>query len=297
MLRSGDIDPVYPVLKQLIADLELDEGEAEWLVVLYLAFYEITSALTAFLAHPSPIGNTILSDRATLKLPTGIERRGLRGGDTMQEHLLDWLSRFDGRTFFGPPREWLDDDPLRNNSVLGTYIAGVKYNGRWATYKATEVLHKVLDYHNAAPDAGHENSSGPRQGLTLFFPVVKGNRLTDIALLDYQTKVLREAAWAHGVELDVEEVETLLCDFKSLARGAYYCGHDTDLMLEGILAGPVECRQLLVSARRALPVEYLGECHGWRARDREAMRAYIERGAVLHREPPDGRWADETAAA
>lgn len=295
MVRSADIDPVYPVLRQLIADLELEEGEAEWLVVLYLAFYEVTSALTAFLAHPSPIGNTILSDREVLRLPTGIERRGLRGGDTMQEHLLDWLSRFDGRSFFAAATEWYGDDPYRNDSILSGYFQGVKYNGRWAAYKGTEVLHKVLDHPNAARDAGHENSTGPRQGLTLFFPVVKGQRPVDIALLDRQTEVLREATAVHGVELEVEELETLLCDFKSLAHGRYYVGHDTDLMLEGIYAGPQAAQGPLLDARRALPREYRGEKNGWVARNRLAMRAYVERGAVLHREPPRGEFVDGAA--
>jgi hypothetical protein len=293
MQSSQDIDPVYPVLKQLIADLELEQPEAEWLVVLYLAFYEITSALTAFLAYPEPRlhVSSILADREVLKLPTGIERRGLRGGDTMQEHLLDWLTRFDGQSFFTSAAEWFANDPYFNQGILDGYFQGVKFNGRWAAYKGTEVLHKVLGYPNAAADAGHENSSGPRQGLTLFFPEVKGNNQVAINKLDEQTEVLRLATRAHGVELAVEEVETLLCDFKSLAHGRYYCGHDTDLMLEGILAGPNRCRTQLLTARSgSMPQEYLGELHGWEARDKAAMRAYVERGEVLHREPPDGRW-------
>jgi hypothetical protein len=152
------------------------------------------------------------------------------------------------------------------------------------------VMHKVLGYPNAARDAGHEGSTGPRQGLTIFFPEVKGNRPVDLNLLDYQTDTLIRATAAHGVELEVEEVETLLCDFKSLSRGRYYCGHDTDLMLEGILSGPEGIRGMLLHARRALPSEYRGELHDWDGRDKDAQRAYVERGEVLHREPPDGRW-------
>jgi hypothetical protein len=290
MTSSADIDPVYPVLKQLVADLELEPAQAEWLTVLYLAFYELTSALAAFVHHPEPGDNTILSDRLALRLPTGIERRGLRGGDPMQEHLLDWLSRFDGTSFFTPALEHFGDDAYRNDSILSQYIGGVKYNGRWACYKACEVMHKVLGYPNAARDAGHEGSTGPRQGLTIFFPEVKGNRPVDLNLLDYQTDTLIRATAAHGVELEVEEVETLLCDFKSLSRGRYYCGHDTDLMLEGILSGPEGIRGMLLHARRALPSEYRGELHDWDGRDKDAQRAYVERGEVLHRESPDGRW-------
>jgi hypothetical protein len=297
MLHSRDIDPVYPVLQRLITDMELRPDEAEWLTVLYLAFYELTSATVAFVAHPNPAKSSILGDDEVLRLPTGIERRGLRGGRTMHEHLQDWLTRFDGNSFIAPALEWFGDDRYRNDSILSTYVGGVKFNGRWACYKACEVFHKVLGMPNAARDAGHEGSTGPRQGLTLFFPEVKGDSPAALNRLDQQTDALMAAVAAYGTTLEVEEVETLLCDFRSLAHGRYYVGHDTDLMLEGILAGPQAVRGMLLDARKALPAEYLGERHDWSARDKAAMRAYVERGAVLHREPPDGRLVEGQAAA
>lgn len=302
MLSSWDIDPVYPVLKQLISDLELEPAQAEWLTILYLAWYELSSATTAFMRYPDPRGSGILGDVHTLKLPTGIERRGLRTADAMQQHLLDWLSRFDGRSFFTPATDFFysrcREDRYRNNSVLSQYVSGVKFNGRWASYKACEVLNKVLGFPNSAPDAGHEGSTGPRQGLLLFFPPVHGNSPLAIRALDQQTQVLIDAVAAYGVTLEVEEVETLLCDFKSLARGAYYVGHDTDLMLEGIRATALEdTRVALLHARRALPVQYRGEINGWDGRDREAMRAYVQTGAVLHRSMPHGRFVEGAVAA
>lgn len=294
MLDSWDIDPVYPVLRQLIEDEALDPPQAEWLVILYLAYYEVTSALTAFWRYPDPAKGGPLADRATLKLPTGIERRGLRQPDLMRYHLMDWLQRFDGESFFTAAREAFFSDPYRNDDVLDQYLQGVRYNGRWASYKAREVVHKVLDFPNAAPDAGHENSTGPREGLTLFFPAVRGNGPRSIAQLNEQTRVLIEATRMHGVDLTVEEVETLLCDFKSLSRGRYYVGHDTDLMLEGILRPGIETviQEALIFARRSLPHHYRGEVNGrWSGRDREAMTAYTSRGEVWHRTPPHGRWA------
>lgn len=294
MLDSEDIDPIYPVLRQLIADLGLSPRQAEWLVILYLAYYEITSALTAFRNHPQPGERTILVDRDTLKLPTGIERRGLRQAHLMADHLEDWLSRFDGVTHFSAVEDWFANDPHFNAGVLGEYLTGVKYNGRWASYKAIEVMQKVLGWPVAHADAGHDGSTGPRKGLTLFFPEVKGNGPRAIDRLDEQTDVLMRAVRAHGVEVEVEQVETLLCDFKSLAHGRYYVGHDTDLMLEGILRPGVteQTRASLLAARRALPAHYLGEECGWQARDKEAMGAYVHRGVVVHREPPRGAWSE-----
>jgi len=295
MLASWDIDPVYPVLRQVIADLDLDEAHADWLTVLYLAYYELSSGITAFIEHPDPERSDILADLAVLKLPTGIERRGLRDPNCMHGHLLDWLTRFDGRSFFTAAKDALTDEPEVNDSTLSWYFRGVKYNGRWASYKGCEVLHKVRDYPNRARDAGHEDSTGPRLGLGLFFPTVKGNRPVDIRLLNHQTDLLMACALEHGTRLAVDECETLLCDFRSLTLGRYYVGHDTDLMLEGMLAAPEQTQAVLQAGRRALPVQYLGEVRRpqWVERDREAMHAYAERGAILYR---NGRGEFEDAA-
>lgn len=298
MLASADIDPVYPVLRQLIADMSLDEPHADWLTVLYLTYYELSSAVEAFSRHYDP-DEGILGDLATLKLPTGIERRGLRDPGAMRQHLADWLSRFDGRSFFTgatelfiPPKPPHGDRRDFNYGVLEAYLGGVKFNGRWACYKATEVLQKVRDYPVRAVDAGHANSSGPRSGLALFFPEVPGNGDAAIQRLDDQTELLMRCAAEHGLKLAVEECETLLCDFRSLVHARYYVGHDTDLLLEGIQRASDRTRSLLLHARRALPNEYRGELHGWHGRDRDAMRAYAERGAILVRVQPDGHFEE-----
>jgi hypothetical protein len=296
MVTSWDIDPVYPVLCQLIEDLGLSEGEADWLTVLYLAYYELSSGVTAYLAHPDPGKSGILGDISTLKLPTGIERRGLRVPEKMSDHLQDWLTRWDGDSLFTTAKEcMMQPGPVEweefNYGVAEAMFVGVRYNGRWAAYKGCEVLQKVRGYPMHATDAGHENSTGPREGLALFFPKLAGQSPAAIAGLDRQTELLMQVAAEHGTLLKVEECETLLCDFRSLTEGRYYCGHDTDLMLEGIANAPEQTRNLLLHARRALPSEYRGELNGWPGRDREMMRAYVQRGAIVYR-TAHGRWAE-----
>jgi hypothetical protein len=299
MRASYDIDPVYPVLHALIHDLHLDEAKADWLTVLYLAYYELSSGLEAFLRYPDPAlarSAGLLGDFATLKLPTGIERRGLRQPHLMAEHLDDWLGRFDGGSFFTGVTQLFSTDREFNCGALDMYLRSIRFNGRWAAYKGCEVMQKVRGYAVQLTTAGHENSTGPRDGLALFFPAVRGQRPEHIAILDEQTRMLMAWAEQFGCPLQVEECETLLCDFRSLATGRYYVGHDIDLMLEGIGNAAVEVQQRLMRARRALPHEYRGESHGWDGRDREAMGAYAERGAILFRAGPDGHFEDAAAA-
>lgn len=298
MRVSHDIDPVYPVLHMLVRDLHLTEPQADWLTVLYLAYYELSSGLEAYLRYPDPASaRPLLDDFDTLRLPTGIERRGLRQPHLMAEHLADWLSRFNGVSFFTGATEVFTVDRLANCAALDMYLRSVAYNGRWAAYKGCEVMQKVRNYHVQLATAGHENSTGPRDGLALFFPAVRGQRPEHIALLDEQTRMLMAWAEQFGCPLHVEECETLLCDFRSLTTGRYYVGHDTDLMLEGIHRVGGEVAERLMQARRSLPREYRGEKNGWGARSREAMGAYAERGAILYRKPPDGHFEDAAARA
>ena len=300
MRASWDIDPVYPVLAQLITDMRLAQPQAEWLTVLYLAYYELSSGLEAFMRYPSPARRTILRDEATLKLPTGIERRGLRQPQLMARHLDDWLSRFDGESFFTPVREVFVEggDGFYNCTALDQYLRSVEFNGRWAAYKGCEVMQKVRGYPVRLATAGHENSTGPRDGLALFFRPVRGQTPAAIRTLDQQTQMLMDWAEQFSCPLQVEECETLLCDFRSMAHGKYVVGHDIDLMLEGLnRTRSEEVRQRILQARRALPREYRGEKCGWTGRDREAMTAYSSRGAILYRTPPNGAWADAAATA
>lgn len=282
-LESRDIDPVYPVLRRLISDLSLDRAEAEWLVVLYLAYYELSSALQAFLAFPDP------TTYAALRLPTGVERRGLRGIPAMRAHIEDWISRFNGETFFEGAEEAFGPNELHNNDVLDAYFRSVRHNGRWAAYKGCEVMHKVRGWHVRARSAGYDGATGPREGLGAFYP-------TDgpPAVLDARTDELRAACEERGVPLEVEEIETVLCDFNSLLHGRYYVGHDVDLMLEGAVSRPGYVCNAVLRARRVLPEEYRGELHGWRRRDKKAAREYAEHRIVLVRVPPDGHFEPAT---
>jgi hypothetical protein len=293
MLASRDIDPVYPVLRELVARPDI---EGSWLTVLYLAYYNLPSALIAYHRHPEPSG-AILTDQSTLKLPPGVERRNLRDPHLMADHIYQWLSAANGAML----SSWMwdaksdmlthlfwqifpDEPPEQNYQRVWQAVMDVRHNGRWAAYKATEVFQKVFDWPLRASDAGHENSTGPRKGLALLYgDEPEGNSPDVIDELNRRTDQLGVELTKRGVNTAVEEVETLLCDFKSMAHGRYFVGHDTDLMLEqGLRQLPAPLWEKLAEARsKGLPHEYLGEVDGrWSARSKALMRQYAETGVV-----------------
>lgn len=299
-VASGDIDPIYPVLGHLLGESGRDSDSSLWRTFVYLAYYNIASSETA-LPMLMPDGEGWPEE--VLRLPTATERRGLRGGAPMATHLRSLLYC---AADYGSIREWVwaevarphsnasrvltEMTRLRNWDKLDGVLTAVHGNGRWASYKAREVLWKVNGLPLNAPDTGMANSTGPRDGLALFVPeaaAITGNAEWHIAELEDMAWMLRDIlAEAHGVDLGIEQLETCLCDFKAMAHGRFYIGHDTDHMLEQLLhptCSPVARDRILEARAATLPHAYLGELHGATGVDKGRNKAFTDTGVILAR--------------
>jgi hypothetical protein len=287
-LLSRDVDPLYPVLRVLEKDM--DEEMALWHTLLYVAYYNVTSSHFAFNNYPKP-GGAIPMDLDVASLPTGVERRGLRGGYNMQQHIYSllgiWLAH--GESW----KSWLTydftDDPRENWKTLNITLQMPMYNGRWAAYKTAEILKTVHDFPVEPTDMGMAFSSGPRWGLSLLYGEVQGNGPVAVARLDRQAEDLhRLLIEDYNLGVTLAELETMLCDFHSLCEGKYYVGHDIDQMQEQIVrAYSTNDSQLpgeLWQARQlALPHDYLGELNGWVGVDKARKGYYRTHHEVIVR--------------
>ena len=264
-LASGDVDPAYPLLRSVIRMRHLDDDEAHAFVLLYVAYYDLASALSVWPWHGGPVSEPLSV------LPTGTERRNLRGGINLNRHLT---SITEAAALAGGWRAWLTDgftsDPAANWTLLQSRLREPYGNGRWAAYKTGEVLKTVLGYPLAPTDAGHDFSTGPRHGLGLFYPGVDGNGPQAIATLNKQTEALRNLLGAEfGVGMPVEQLETMLCDWHTTVDGRYYIGHDIDLNLGQLNKAVMERLhmhdyELLMLARaESFEPRWLGEVGGW----------------------------------
>ena len=156
-------------------------------------------------------------------------------------------------------------------------------NGRWASYKTVEILQKVHGWPLVAPDMGNDGSSGPRQTLARLYDLPSGDSKAAVAAADAAGVDLQKRLAEAGVRLEIEEVETVLCDFGNVMKGKFYVGHDIDGMAEAIMhpSVPPEVRERLFTARKVtLPHEYLGELKGWDGIDDELGRRYLLTGEV-----------------
>lgn len=293
-LRSKDMDPLYPVLEYLQRGMPAER--ALWHSMVYVAFYNIASSTQFFEACPEP--DLLLLETVNalyphlFKLPTGIERRGLRGGAPMRrhlEHLVTLSASFKG---FRPL--------LMAGGVTGRVswwqlmesIQQIHGNGRWAAYKLAEILYRVHGFPTEPADMGNAHSSGPRKGLSIIFggDAPEGNDPATIRLLDARGDYILAELRQAGLSIDIAQVETVLCNYKSLAAGKYYVGHDIDELQEAITRDnvPTDVRDFLFGARRAaLPEAYLGEVGGWQGVDKDRAKAYVRGEGILIRDEPE----------
>jgi hypothetical protein len=246
-IDSGDVDPVYPVIKGLAGTLPANK--IAWLDWLHVAYYDLGSAALAYANLPIAMRDGwgsfpgMLTERI-LRLPTGTERRAHRDPERLRRHLLDTMIRAKpSSTIVGGVLGWLHDavhlsltDRRPAYLKLFEAVEAVYGNGRWAAYKTCELLAETLGQFGGAwsqcrpTDMGHAHSTGPRKGLALLrtLPVPQGSGPSAVAELDAMGEELVAFLLGEGVSATVANTETALCDFHSLARGRYYVGHDID---------------------------------------------------------------------
>lgn len=276
--QACDIDPLYPVLKYIFEKWygDLDSASALWAVMVYVAYYNAPSALTVL--HSLPAYAVPRGDAA--KLPTGIERRGLRGGTPLTRHLAEVY--YQGE-FYGDLKRWLQEgwarnipqddwDATRRQAMLAWG------NGRWATYKLAEVLQKVLGWPIQAGDMGMDGASGPKQGLQMLFGHNRRDGYTwKTSEFEAQGRWLwHRAALQEGIEVDLAEIETCLCDYHGMMIGRYFVGHDVGLLYEDthkLEDGPTR-RVIIEAAEAVLPAPY------WRPIEPKRRSVYTKTGRM-----------------
>lgn len=284
LIGSKDIDPVYPVLRRL--ERGLTEEQKLWMSFLYVGWYHLPVAAEVFDLFPEP--NRDLLNYINPKFPTGIERRAHRGGN-ITKHLEDFFSKIESaggiKWYF--TNGLYHDDHRQNWMVMNERLQQIHGNGRWAAYKHCEILRRVHHLPLEAPDMGNRFSSGPREGLATLYGPLEGQGDAVILTLDKQGLDLQRRLKKQGLAVDIEQLETILCNWKSLVKGKYYVGHDIDEMQEQIRRYPfvnkATSRQLFSARKMALPRHYLGELNGWEGIDKQRMAAYRDRNKIVIR--------------
>tara|TARA_R110000824_G_scaffold120382_3_gene275609 strand:- start:2447 stop:3379 length:933 start_codon:yes stop_codon:yes gene_type:complete len=282
-IASGDIDPAYPVLKDVYDRFDLPLSERVWRTVLYVAFYHLGSAERAWELYP-----TAPDSIEPFHLPTGVERRGFRGQpNRVSEHLNSVLTA--GRRA-GGLGQWAESQAEAGGEAgwVGARAAfqTLAHCGPWASYKWADLMKHTLGFNIEANDigvGGRGKKAGPIPGMEWVTGFDWKRCATNV---DEQKRLLDDCRAAGVPFAGLDQLETSLCDVNSLIKGRYYVGHDIDMMMKQLeSAGPMfwEARQ------RVIAPGYLGEAGGWFGSRAELMRLYRDKGVIWDRGVVYGR--------
>jgi len=294
MVATKDLDPIYDLLRYMIRMAQIEREPAHWLLYLYLSSYNVVTAWDAFQLFPDPIGRDagktfereFMVWWVTKNPRVNIERRGLRGGK-IGHALFPYLSE----TSYDTQAGWLQkglvsDRPHENYEALWERVQTLPQVGRWAAFKWLDLLQHVLDYPIAPPDMRLADCTGPREALEALYPerlpadYAQSRMPARVAILNLLAAELREGLETVGMPVTWDVLETILCNFFSMTKGKYYCGHDIDEHLHDVVEGARV--DIWLNARSAVfDRRLLGEINGrWSGIRGDLMGLYQRTGRV-----------------
>lgn len=229
LVSSNDHDPVYPVVRGILS--EFPHYQPEWFVFVYVAFYNLETAIQFCNIWPTSISfnepeshTKFLMMRSAGKFRKfGHERRGSCRNPKNQ------LELFDAATCF--IEDCIKGRGLKkaNNLTFREVLMEHPWHGSWSSYKIAELFEKSLGWDNlkindlGISDRDPNSNDGPIGGLRWLFGREEKYNGKWFSIWDRFGAALSEAyGWGIG------ETETCLCKFHKLVSGKYYVGHDVD---------------------------------------------------------------------
>jgi len=206
LVKSKDVDPVYPFLKNVIA---LEGFNAEEAIFWYGYFYSIESMVLL-----------LRGAKTFSECKFGTERGRtpqIRRLENMQKTQAAWLAA-------GVTKR---AETAQTGREFAEFIKTMPYFGGWVSYKYAELFEKTLGYTNLQPsdmnvaEGDPNGDGGPCGGLRALY----GRRHTYSSAVFKEWEMLGQtlsARWG----FDLGEVETSLCKYSKLLNGKYYIGHD-----------------------------------------------------------------------
>ncbi len=239
LLRTGDLDPVYSA----IYAARLDRPKRLRLALAYWCFYHL--GLAAKIAEqPTTARYWALFEKAVLNegepktYPRGAERRHFRGGQALSAYKAL-------RARYKTPEQAAEGliGPLHTFAAVAKSVQSHERFGPWMSFKIADMAERVLDVPVDFTNCELGIYKDPRQGAAVAWLELHPNRaeverppwdypITDSALrmtVEHYVKAFRKfkAPPTGDRPVNVQEVETVFCKYKSHLKGHYPMGKDT----------------------------------------------------------------------
>jgi hypothetical protein len=243
LIDTKDLDPVYVA----IWGAKLESCQLSRLLLAYWCFYHLGAA--AYISEFEARDFWSMMARAAVNeefwCPRGAERRHFRGPKCVTA--VKWL---EAHSPAGRPDELLD--ALITGRVIGrerpqalTVMTRIQYwpmFGPWIAFKAADMIDRLILPVEFNGDFVWLYAE-PRAGLDLL--PAEPQEATNILLQHFRKFT---APPQYERRCGIQEVETILCKFKSYVNGHYYIGKDIKEMRAGLAGWGRTADRLLAAA-------------------------------------------------
>jgi hypothetical protein len=261
LLKTGDLDPVYNALH----NTQMSEEMLHRLLVAYWCFYHLGAAAYIAETQRSPKGFWNAMQRAALNIippaikpkerwPRSAERRHFRGGQAAQavyELINKYRTATDAIYGFVDP----DEEKMTYASVNRATQAHRGF-GPWISWKVADMAERVLGYDIDFSQADLGIYKDPRQGAALIhyqeeqaagrvygifetrpwlYPI-DNEELTQTVnkyVKHFRSKKFKAPPRADRL-VNVQEIETIFCKYKSHVKGHYPLNKDINEVRHGL---------------------------------------------------------------
>jgi hypothetical protein len=250
LLNNGDLDPVYLALNR--SQLDYDT-KLRWCLA-YWCFYHVGTASIIATAK-SPKKYFELMKMADKNLPRGTERRHFRGAASKkaiahlsnQGHPEDIVLNMLGVTGERDSEITFEDVYLS--------ITRTPQFGPWIAFKVADMAERCLEVSVSFEDCELDMYKDPKQGAAL---IDAGDVNAEVDIKRVVKRLIKEFS-GNNVDAsgrirkpNLQEIETILCKYKSHYRGHYPIGKDT-MEYRGILCSSKEWGKIGTQLFESLP--------------------------------------------
>lgn len=226
LITTQDLDPVYTVLHHAKFP---DEKLHRWLVA-YWCFYHVGTASVLSEIKDKDFWMVLRDMTVGTVYPRGTERRHFRG-----ENALKSVADLSNRA--ATPTELIHNLIYQNKSLdaLAVMSRIEEWNGfgPWIAFKVSDMLERLgIAEVKFKPEYIFNMFASPRQGADLFYKNhLIGQNETESPLTFVYTELktyLAHYSAPPGFErpINIQEIETVLCKYKSALSGHYNVGKD-----------------------------------------------------------------------
>lgn len=231
LLSTQDLDPIYVALYRVKNEWG-EQTLARWLLA-YWCFYH--AGVACWLAqYRGPRYWAHFKQADVERFPRSAERRHFRGYSSA--NTIEWFHQN-----LTPIKLYRTLQDCQSYDDVAEVCSGLPLFGPWITFKIADMLERVCDVPIEFDEAVLNMYRDPQQGASLVMTgridtTPKPEHLHD-AVHHMQERLgnLFAPPLDNRRRVGLQEIETVLCKFKSYWKGNYYVGKDIKEIRHGIL--------------------------------------------------------------